>query len=71
MRLKNAEIAYSFKSDWVKKMGMSSCKFYLNGNNLFLWTKMPDDRESNFGGNSSFGAYPTSKRFNLGIDITF
>lgn len=71
VRLKNAEIAYSFKSDWVKKMGMRSCKFYLNGNNLFLWTKMPDDRESNFGGNSSFGAYPTSKRFNLGIDITF
>ena len=70
IRLKNAEIAYTFKGDWVKKMGMKTCKFYLNGDNLLLWTKMPDDRESNFGGSSSFGAYPTSRRFNLGIDIT-
>ena len=70
LRLKNAEIAYTFSSGWVKNIGVRSLKLYLNGNNLFLWTSMPDDRESNFGGGSSFGAYPTMRRFNLGIDIT-
>jgi hypothetical protein len=32
---------------------------------------MPDDRESNFSGagDGSNGAYPTVRRFNLGIDI--
>lgn len=69
-RLKNAEIGYTFSGNLIKRMGLRTCKIYLNGNNLLLWTKMPDDRESNFSGGSSFGAYPTLKRFNLGIDIT-
>lgn len=70
LRLKNAEIAYTFQGKWIKKIGFKSCRVYLNGDNLFLWTKMPDDRESNFGGGSSHGAYPTVRRFNVGIDIT-
>ena len=70
VRLKNAEIAYTFKNVLVNKIGIKSCRVYLNGDNLLLWTKMPDDRESNFSGSSSFGAYPTVRRFNLGIDIT-
>src|SRR5690606_36992875 len=73
VRLKNAELGYTFSGGAINRMGMKSCKLFLNGNNLLLWTKMPDDRESNFatGGNSSNGAYPTMKRFNLGIDINF
>ncbi|MDR0573421.1 MAG: TonB-dependent receptor [Tannerella sp.] len=71
LRLKNAEIAYTFNNKWINKLGIKSCKLYLNGDNLLLWTKMPDDRESNFSGSASFGAYPTVRRFNLGIDITF
>jgi TonB-linked SusC/RagA family outer membrane protein len=72
VRLKNAEIAYTLPASMIKRIGMKSCRVYINGNNLLLWTKMPDDRESNFatGGNSSLGAYPTVKRFNLGVDIT-
>jgi TonB-linked SusC/RagA family outer membrane protein len=69
-RLKNAEIGYTLSGNSIKKIGLRTCKIYLNGNNLLLWTKMPDDRESNFSGSSGFGAYPTLKRYNLGIDIT-
>ena len=48
---------------------MSMFKLYLNGNNLWLWSRMPDDRESNFAGTglASQGAYPTVRRFNLGF----
>jgi TonB-linked outer membrane protein, SusC/RagA family len=70
LRLKNAEIAYTFTGRGVKMLGLQSCKLYMNGDNLLLWTKMPDDRESNFSGSSTSGAYPTLKRFNLGVDIT-
>lgn len=72
LRLKNAEISYTFNNKAISKIGFKSCRLYLNGSNLWLWTKLPDDRESNFSsnGNSSVGAYPTAKRFNLGIDIT-
>jgi hypothetical protein len=67
LRLKNMEIAYTFDQSMVKKLGLSSLRVYVNGDNLYLWTKMPDDRESNNGSNS---AYPTVKRFNLGLNIT-
>lgn len=70
IRLKNAEIGYTIPGKYVSKLGLRTCRFYVNGNNLLLWTKMPDDRESNFSGNSSGGAYPTVRRYNLGIDIT-
>ncbi|WP_321286445.1 TonB-dependent receptor [uncultured Sunxiuqinia sp.] len=71
MRLKTAEIGYTFTGGWINQAGMKSCKLYLSGNNLLLWTDMPDDRESNFGGDSRGGAYPTMRRVNLGVDITF
>lgn len=76
IRLKNAEIAYTFDQNWIKKAGMSSVRLFINGNNLFVWTKMPDDREANYQGAggqgwASQGAYPTVKRYNLGANITF
>ena len=56
LRLKNVELSYTFqKSNWLKKMGIKNCRIYLNGDNLY---------------SSSDGAYPTMRRFNLGIDIT-
>ena len=68
-RLKNAEVAYTWTKGWIKKIGFSSLKVYLNGNNLFLITKMPDDRESNYGFSGGGGAYPTAKRYNLGFKL--
>ena len=72
IRLKNIELGYTFRNNWVKKIGLADLKFYINGNNLWLWTRMPDDRESNFAGTgwASQGAYPTVKRINLGIKFT-
>ncbi len=68
LRLKYAELSYTFnQNDWIKKIGLTNLKVFANGNNLYLWTNMPDDRESNTGGNS---AYPTQKRFNLGLRIS-
>jgi hypothetical protein len=73
--LKNAEIAYTFRKEnsFLKKIGIESLRIFMNGNNLAVWTKMPDDRESNFAGTgwASQGAYPTVKRFNLGTNIIF
>lgn len=67
VRLKNVELAYTFTNGWIKKLGLSYMKLYLNGNNLWVWSRMPDDRESNFSGGSGSGAYPTMRRFNFGV----
>ena len=72
-RLKNAEVGYTLNGKHINKLGMKSVRIYANGNNLLLWTKMPDDRESNFAsaGDGGNGAYPTLRRYNLGLDINF
>ena len=71
IRLKNVEVGYTFTQPWIRKAGVNSLKVFVSGNNLWLWTRMPDDRESNFAanGNAGNGAYPTMKRINLGIKI--
>ncbi len=68
IRLKNIEIAYTWTDGWIKKLGINDLKFYVSGNNLWLWTRMPDDRESNFSSSGgATGAYPTMKRINFGV----
>lgn len=73
IRLKTAEIAYTWDAkSWIRHLGLSSLKVFVNGNNLWNWSRMPDDRESNFAGtgNASQGAYPTVKRFNFGVKFS-
>ena len=70
IRLKNAEFAYAFNRNIVNKIGISALKIFVNGNNLWVWSRMPDDRESNFAGAGNQGAYPTMRRYNIGIRFT-
>lgn len=71
VRLKNIEFAYTWTNkSWIKKMGLSNLKLFVSGNNLWMYTNMPDDREANNAFYGSIGAYPTVKRFNLGLKFT-
>jgi TonB-linked SusC/RagA family outer membrane protein len=72
LRLKTAEIAYTFEKNWIKKLSLSSLKVYVNGNNLFFWSDLPEDRENtvgNTGGSTSL--YPTLRRVNIGLSANF
>jgi TonB-linked SusC/RagA family outer membrane protein len=73
IRLKTAEFAYNLPKSMLDKLGgIDDVKLFVNGTNLWLWTKMPDDRENNFsGGSATQGAYPTTRRINFGINVTF
>lgn len=73
LRLRTARIAYSFSNNpWVTNAGISDLSIFLNGNNLFFWSQLPDDRQTTYSeGSATQGAYPTLRRINLGIDLTF
>jgi hypothetical protein len=76
IRLQMVELAYTFNNfNWVKKTGISNLRIFLNGNNLLFWSDLPDDRTTTYaglnGGSAVQGSYPTVKRVNLGIELTF
>jgi hypothetical protein len=71
VRLKNVEIAYTWsKKDWIRHLGISSLKLFVSGNNLWMYTNMPDDRETNGAYSGGGGAYPTVKRINFGLKFS-
>jgi len=73
IRLRTAEISYSLTGmKWLENSGISDFRIFVNGNNLFYWSRLPDDREDTYsGGDATTGAYPTMRRINLGIDLSF
>ncbi len=68
VRLKNIELSYTLPDSWVKHVGISDCRLYVNGNNLVTWDHLDDiaDPESN-GSNR----YPIMKTINCGINLKF
>jgi len=77
LRLKTAEFSYTFNNvNWMRKIGVSSAKVYVNGYNLLtLFSELADidiDPEGLTGGTSSYSyAYPNSRIYNVGINLTF
>lgn len=69
LRLKTAEIAYTLGGQWLKNIGASSTRIYVNGNNLFFWSDMVDDQEGP--GVTNGAGYPVYKRVNLGLSVNF
>ena len=69
IRLKNVELFYNVPAKWIQKVGMSSCRLYINANNLVTWDHLDDlniDPESN-GSNR----YPIMKTVNFGLNVVF
>lgn len=68
-RLKNIELGYNLPGKWLQPMNISQMRVYLNGNNLWTWTKLPIktvDPEQ-----SQFTVIPNMKMINFGINIVF
>ena len=68
VRLKNIEFSYTLPSKWVNMVGISTCRLYINANNLITWDHLDGlvDPESN-GSNR----YPIMKTWNFGLNVTF
>lgn len=77
LRLSNVSIGYSFSKQKLRKTGIENLRLYVTGNNLFVWTPYTGfDPEVSTKGNSltpgvDFGAYPRSRSFVFGLNITF
>ncbi|NJX14334.1 SusC/RagA family TonB-linked outer membrane protein [Tamlana crocina] len=71
-RLKAVSLSYDVPSKTCEKLGLKKLNLFVNGNNLFLWSNLPDDREFNNDSSAeSRGDYPTLKRINFGFNMNF
>lgn len=78
VRLKLITLGYTLPKSLSSKLGTKSVKFYVSAENLITWTKYTgyDPEVSSYEQNNlypgiDFGAYPNSKTFISGINVTF
>jgi len=69
-RLKTLEISYSLPKKMLSRMSLDNVRLYINGNNLWLWNRIPVDAESTDLQGESNMKYPITKNFNFGINVT-
>jgi TonB-linked SusC/RagA family outer membrane protein len=72
VRLKNAELGYTLSGVIAKKLGITSVRFFANGNNLITWSNMLPgiDPESNVA-DTNWEPYPLTQTMNFGLNVRF
>ncbi|WP_184550481.1 SusC/RagA family TonB-linked outer membrane protein [Mucilaginibacter sp. FT3.2] len=68
VKLKNAQIGYTFSNSIVKKLGMSRLRIFVSADNLFTITNYVPGLDPEIGGGFS---YPTLRQFSGGLNATF
>ncbi len=68
LRLKQVEIGYTLPKRLLSKLGVSNCRFYLSGTNLFCVSSFKD-WDVEMAGNGL--GYPLQRVYNIGLNLTF
>lgn len=68
LRLKSVEIGYTLPIPFMQKIGLDNARFYLNGTNLFAFSRFKL-WDVEMGGNGL--GYPIQKSYNAGISVSF
>lgn len=68
VRLKSAEIGYTLPASLTRKFSIQKLRFYLNGLNLYVWSKFKL-WDPEMGGNGL--GYPIQRVVNLGVKVDF
>ena len=70
VQLRNMTVAYSLPKEWLKIIGISSCRFNLTCQNVFNFLNpYPEGAWASWAG--SYGYYPNLRKFTLGVNVSF
>jgi TonB-linked SusC/RagA family outer membrane protein len=72
IRLQNVSLSYNFSPATIQKLHLTRLRVYVQGNNLYIWTKYPgyDPGNSDIGGAVGL-TYPLQRTFSLGLNANF
>ena len=69
VNLNRLTLAYSIPSRYTKLLGVESCRFNVTGQNLLsFYNPYPDNFIDPM---TSYGSYPTLRKFTIGVNVTF
>lgn len=79
LRFNMLQLGYTFDSNVIKHIGLSSLRIYANAGNLFLlcsdkfkgYDPESTSQSDKFGQNMTFYSYPRSRNFTIGVNLTF
>jgi TonB-linked SusC/RagA family outer membrane protein len=81
LRLQTLSVGWTLPSVWTKKVGISNCRVYFTGSNLFCLTGYsgldPDVNTQSSGQdgfpvpNYDYNAYPKARTYTFGLNVTF
>lgn len=80
LRVKNISIGYTLPQKWVKPIGLERVRIYVNGQDLFTFTKNSfidpessekDSKMGNEGGSMSGRQYQPSRYYGFGFNVDF
>lgn len=70
VQLRNMTVAYALPKEWLKIIGISSCRFNLTYQNVFNFLNpYPEGAWASWAG--SYGYYPNLRKFTLGVNVSF
>jgi hypothetical protein len=81
LRLQTLTVGWTLPSVWTKKVGISNCRIYFTGSNLFClagYSGLDPDVNTQSSGqdgfpvpNYDYNAYPKARTYTFGLNVTF
>lgn len=71
LRLKNIQLGYTIPSAKMRKLGMTSARIYVGGENVLTITKFPDISDPEVSSGNGNYVYPNVAFYTAGLNITF
>lgn len=70
LSLRNVEVGYSLPKNLIAKAGLTKCRLYFSGYNLYNWSHLPEGFDPENPTNYIW-AYPKTRSFTFGINVGF
>ncbi len=71
VRLRDLKVGYSVPKSFLNKLKLSNASFFVQGSNLFMWTKWRGSDPEAGGVNINLSEFPNPRSLTAGLDITF
>ena len=71
LRVKNVQMGYDFRGDWLKSIRVQNLRAYLSVENALTFSKMKGGWDPEYNADGSGRAYPVARVWSVGLNVKF